>query len=105
MFNCSLCREQCQEYVFVQSHCSECCEIRRIISLYNRRDVLDTLRWVYCRDQQDKRTNRTKFEAELKEKTSEIKANKEEVAAVGSCAKNKGVITRSKAVCPPQKID
>ena len=102
MFSCSLCREQCQEYVFVQSHCSECCEIRRIISLYNRKDVLDTLRWVYLRDEQDKRSNRTKFEAELKEKTSDIKANKEEVAI--NCLNNKGVITRSKAVCPPQKI-
>jgi len=98
MFSCSLCREQCEEYVFVQSHCTECCEIRRIISLYNRRDVLDTLRWVYLRDEQDKRTNRTKFEAELKEKTSEIKSIR---------VKQEGVVTRSvaKAICPPQKID
>ena len=59
MFNCSLCRIQCEEYCYFSSHCSECEEIRRIISLYNRKDVLDTLRMVYLRDEQEKRTNRT----------------------------------------------
>jgi len=59
MFNCSLCRLQCEEYCYFSTHCSECEEIRRIISLYNRKDVLDTLRMVYLRDEQEKRTNRT----------------------------------------------
>ena len=75
MFNCSLCREQCDEYVYVSSHCTECCEIRRIISLYTRKDVLDTLRLVYLRDEQEKRTNRTVKHSEDKEKMCESKTD------------------------------
>jgi len=73
MFNCSLCREQCEEYVYVSSHCSECCEIRRIISLYNRKDVLDTLRLVYLRDEQEKRTNRTVRKVEEEDQAKQQK--------------------------------
>jgi hypothetical protein len=76
MFNCSLCRDQCQEYVYVSSHCSECCEIRRIISLYNRKDVLDTLRLVYLRDEQEKRTNRTIKKVEDEDKKEIVTRSK-----------------------------
>ena len=62
MFNCSLCRAKCKEWVYVSSHCSKCEEIRRIIALYSQDDVLDTLRFVYLRDEEDKRTNRTRSE-------------------------------------------
>ncbi len=72
MFNCSLCRAQCEEYCYFSSHCSECEEIRRIISLYNRKDVLDTLRMVYLRDEQEKRTNRTVRKVEEEELKKEI---------------------------------
>jgi hypothetical protein len=67
MFSCSLCREQCEEYVFVQSHCTECEQIRRIISLYNKKSVLDTLRTVYLRDEKpiQNRTNKIVKEKEL----------------------------------------
>ena len=64
MFNCTLCRSQCQEYVYLSSHCTECEEIRRIISLYNRTDILNTLRLVYLRDEPEKRNNRTIREAD-----------------------------------------
>ena len=59
MFSCSLCRDQCSEYVFVQSHCTVCEQIRRIISLYDKESVLDTLRTVYLRDEKPIE-NRTK---------------------------------------------
>ena len=62
MFNCSLCRAQCTEWVYLSSHCSKCEEIRRIIALYTHEDVLETLRFVYLRDEEDKRTNRTRSE-------------------------------------------
>lgn len=62
MFSCSLCRSKCEEWVYFTSHCSDCEEIRRIISLYSRNDVLETLRFVYLRDEQDKRENRTRAE-------------------------------------------
>lgn len=62
MFNCSLCRAQCTEWVYLSSHCSKCEEIRRIIALYTHEDVLETLRFVYLRDDEDKRTNRTRSE-------------------------------------------
>jgi hypothetical protein len=50
MFRCTLCRDQCEEYVILQSHCSTCEQIRRIISLYDKTKVLETLRTVYLRD-------------------------------------------------------
>ena len=51
MFSCSLCREQSSEYVFIQSHCSTCEQIRRIISLYDKDKILETLRTVYLREE------------------------------------------------------
>ena len=66
MFNCNLCRAQCDEYVFLSSHCSKCEQIRRIISLYNVDAVLETLRFVYLRDEDDKRNNRTEHEETIK---------------------------------------
>ncbi len=68
MFSCSLCRAQCEEYCFFSTHCSDCEEIRRIISLYDRKDVLNTLRMVYLRDEEDKRKNRTIAKVEDKDK-------------------------------------
>ncbi len=73
MFNCSLCRAQCEEYCYFSSHCTECEEIRRIISLYNRKDVLDTLRMVYLRDEQEKRTNRTMKKVEEEDQAKQQK--------------------------------
>lgn len=73
MFNCSLCRAQCEEYCYFSSHCTECEEIRRIISLYNRKDVLDTLRMVYLRDEQEKRTNRTMKKVEEEDQSKQQK--------------------------------
>lgn len=54
MFNCSLCRAQCEEWVVMSTHCSKCEQIRRIISLYDVDKVLSTLRFVYLRDEYDK---------------------------------------------------
>lgn len=54
MFNCSLCRAQCDEWVVMSTHCSKCEQIRRIISLYDVDKVLSTLRFVYLRDEYDK---------------------------------------------------
>jgi len=78
MFSCSLCRAQCQEYCFVSSHCSACEEIRRIISLYDRKDVLQTLRMVYLRDEEDKRKNRTIAKSEEKEKVDNKRSSQTE---------------------------
>jgi len=94
MFSCSLCRAQCQEYCFVSSHCSACEEIRRIISLYDRKDVLQTLRMVYLRDEEDKRKNRTIAKSEEKEKVE--KAEKSEPKLLCE-SKSDSVITRSKS--------
>jgi len=69
IFQCSLCRHQCNEYVFFQSHCSTCEEIRRIISLYDKEDVLKTLRTVYLRDSKPIE-NRTKLIVENKVRKS-----------------------------------
>ena len=66
MFNCSLCRAQCDEYVFVQSHCSRCEQIRRIISLYSVDKVLETLRFVFLRDEEDKVEKRTEHQYNLR---------------------------------------
>lgn len=77
MFNCNLCRAQCDEYVFVQSHCSKCEEIRRIISLYSRDDVLETLRFVYLRDDDNKRENRTEAEKKRIKTRSQTKESNE----------------------------
>jgi len=64
MFNCSLCRAQCEEWVMPPyTHCSKCEQIRRIISLYDVDKVLATLRFVYLRDEYDKVENREKAQA------------------------------------------
>jgi hypothetical protein len=55
--------------VFFQSHCSTCEEIRRIISLYDKEDVLKTLRTVYLRDSKPIE-NRTKLIVENKVRKS-----------------------------------
>ncbi len=65
MFNCSLCRAQCEEWILPPyTHCSKCEQIRRIISLYDVDKVLATLRFVYLRDEYDKVENREKAEAD-----------------------------------------
>lgn len=58
MFNCSLCRANCDEWVVLSTHCSKCEQIRRIISLYSVDKILSTLRFVYLRDEYDKVENR-----------------------------------------------
>ena len=73
MFNCSLCRAQCEEYVFVQSHCSKCEQIRRIISLYSVDKVLETLRFVYLRDDEEKVENRQKHQYNLRSNENQEK--------------------------------
>ncbi len=94
MFSCSLCRAQCEEYCFVSSHCTDCEEIRRIISLYDRKDVLQTLRMVYLRDEEDKRKNRTIAKSEEKDQTKSAKPEDEKVLCE---SKSDSVITRSKS--------
>ena len=75
MFNCSLCRAQCEEWVVPPyTHCSKCEQIRRIISLYDVDKVLATLRFVYLRDEYDKVENREK--AETKKIDEEQEENK-----------------------------
>lgn len=71
MFNCSLCREQCEEYVVFQSHCSVCEQIRRIISLYDKEQILDTLRCVYLRDETPI-ANRTKKIVETRQAKTDL---------------------------------
>lgn len=58
MFNCSLCRANCDEWVVLSTHCSKCEQIRRIISLYSVDKILSTLRYIYLRDEYDKVENR-----------------------------------------------
>mgnify|MGYP003638349254 CR=1 FL=1 len=79
MFNCSLCRAKCEEWVYFSSHCSTCEEIRRIISLYSQKDVLDTLRFVYLRDEEDKRTNRTRSEHSKAKRLQQSQQNQKEL--------------------------
>ena len=77
MFNCSLCRAQCEEWILPPyTHCSKCEQIRRIISLYDVDKVLATLRFVYLRDEYDKVENREKAQAE---KTDEEVSEKMEL--------------------------
>jgi len=73
MFNCSLCRAQCEEYVFVQSHCSKCEQIRRIVSLYSVDKVLETLRFVYLRDDEEKVIFRQNHQYNLRSNENEEK--------------------------------
>lgn len=74
MFNCSLCRAQCEEWVVPPyTHCSKCEQIRRIISLYNVDKVLTTLRFVYLRDEYDKISNRENADAKKIDEENEKK--------------------------------
>ncbi len=72
VFSCGLCREACEEWLLVSSHCSKCCEIRRIISLYSTDKVLETLRFVYLRDEDDKRDKRSTVEKMRKAVATEV---------------------------------
>ncbi len=95
VFACSLCRAQCEEYCFFSTHCSDCEEIRRIISLYDRKDVLNTLRMVYLRDDEKKRINRTikKQKIVTEEKKPPVEEQKKEC---DQTEEKLQVITRSK---------
>jgi hypothetical protein len=73
MFCCNLCGGQSGEYVYVERHCSKCVQIRRIISLYSVDKVLDTLRFVYLRDDESKVENRTNCEYNLRSKEKDEK--------------------------------
>ncbi len=73
VFSCGLCREACEEWLLVSSHCSKCCEIRRIISLYSTDKVLETLRFVYLRDEDDKRDKRATVDKMRKAVSNEVK--------------------------------
>ncbi len=66
MFSCNLCGGQSGEYVYVERHCSKCVQIRRIISLYSVDKVLETLRYVYLRDEEEKVENRTEHNYKLR---------------------------------------
>lgn len=81
MFNCSLCRAQCDEWVVMSTHCSKCEQIRRIISLYDVDKVLSTLRFVYLRDEYDKIEKREGVECKKNEedKTKAEKAEKSDI--------------------------
>ena len=69
MFQCSLCRNQCDEWIIPPySHCSKCEQIRRIISLYDVDKVLNTLRFVYLRDEYDKVEKREGVVADKEDK-------------------------------------
>jgi predicted ATP-dependent serine protease len=60
VFTCNLCGIQSEEWVYLERHCTKCQQIRRVISLYSIDKVLETLRYVYLRDEEDKVENRTK---------------------------------------------
>lgn len=78
MFNCNLCGGQSNEYVYVERHCSKCVQIRRIISLYSVDKVLDTLRFVYLRDDEEKIAHREKHKYNLRSiEKNENNENKE----------------------------
>ena len=75
MFNCNLCGGESGEYVYIERHCSKCLQIRRIISLYSVDKVLDTLRFVFLRDEDDKVQKRSTHIYNLRSK--EINTNEE----------------------------
>lgn len=76
MFNCNLCGGESGEYVYIERHCSKCLQIRRIISLYSVDKVLDTLRFVFLRDDNDKVQKRSTHLYNLRSK--EINTKEEE---------------------------
>lgn len=76
MFNCNLCGGESGEYVYVERHCSKCVQIRRIISLYSVEKVLDTLRFVYLRDDESKVEHREKHQYNLRSIESNVNKEK-----------------------------
>jgi len=68
VFTCNLCGSQSEEWVYLQRHCSKCEQIRRVIELYSVDQVLETLRFVYLRDEEDKVDNRTKRHYNLRQR-------------------------------------
>ena len=76
MFNCNLCGGESGEYVYVERHCSKCVQIRRIISLYSVEKVLDTLRFVYLRDDEGKVEHREKHQYNLRSIESNVNKEK-----------------------------
>jgi len=81
MFQCSLCRDQCEEWLLYSTHCSACEQIRRIISLYSKDNVLNTLRTVYLRDEQpcENRTKKILNNKETVRKSPRIEAIKKDI--------------------------
>ena len=75
MWNCNLCGNQTDEYVF-SNLCSKCEQIKKIIELYEVDKVLGTLRFVYLRDEYDKVENREKAECEKKDQVMELRSKK-----------------------------
>ena len=77
MFQCSLCKDQCDEWLLYSTHCSVCEQIRRIISLYSKDNVLNTLRTVYLRDEKpcDNRTKKLLHDKESIRKSPRLKLN------------------------------
>ena len=76
MFQCSLCRAQCGEWILPPyTHCSKCEQIRRIISLYDVDKVLSTLRFVYLRDEYDKIEKREGVVATNEDKDNKTKTD------------------------------
>ena len=70
MWNCNLCGNQTDEYVF-SNMCSKCEQIRKIIDLYSVDKVLGTLRFVYLRDEYDKVEKREQKQCEDLDKNKE----------------------------------
>lgn len=68
VFTCNLCGHQSNEWLYVERHCSKCCQIRRIIELYSVDKVLESLRFVYLRDEEQKIKNREKHHYNLRNK-------------------------------------
>jgi hypothetical protein len=89
MFNCSLCRAQCDEWVVMSTHCSKCEQIRRIISLYDVDKVLSTLRFVYLRDEYDKIEKREGVECKKNEEDNKTKAEKAEKSDIQTRSQKK----------------
>jgi len=73
MFNCNLCGGESGEYVYVERHCSKCIQIRRVISLYSVDKVLETLRFVFLRDEDDKVEKRTEHQYNLRSNENSVK--------------------------------
>ena len=60
-YNCNFCgnaEEKC--YSDTQYLCKNCVEIKKIIDLYSGDEVVETLKYIYCRDSEP-RKNRTEL--------------------------------------------